>query len=68
MKLKLVFALALMFGGLTIGALSAQDLPQNIRKISDGIFARLWKVIGSYRRKSSTGRRPPSTWASEASS
>src|ERR1041384_463992 len=27
-----------MFGGLTIGALSAQDVPQNIRKISEGIY------------------------------
>jgi glyoxylase-like metal-dependent hydrolase (beta-lactamase superfamily II) len=38
MKLKLVFALALTFGTLASGALSAQDLPQNIRKISDGIY------------------------------
>ena len=38
MKLKLIFALALTFGTLASGALSAQDLPQNIRKISDGIY------------------------------
>lgn len=38
MKLKIVFALALTFGTLASGALSAQDLPQNIRKISDGIY------------------------------
>jgi hypothetical protein len=38
MKLKLVFALAVAFGILTTGMLSAQDLPPNIRKISDGIY------------------------------
>ena len=38
MKLKLVFVLAVAFGVLTTGILSAQDLPPNIRKISDGIY------------------------------
>jgi cyclase len=46
-KLKFVFALALMFGGLTIGALSAQDLPQNIRKISDGIYVYVGTTFNS---------------------
>ena len=38
MKLKLVFVLALLFSARTTAILSAQDLPQNIRKISDGIY------------------------------
>src|SRR5262252_2022743 len=38
MKLKLVFVLALLFSALTTQTLSAQDLPPNIRKITDGIY------------------------------
>jgi cyclase len=38
MKLKVVFGIALLSSALTISMLSAQDLPRNIRKISDGIY------------------------------
>jgi len=38
MKSRLVFVLALLCSALTTDMLSAQDLPQNIRKISDGIY------------------------------
>src|ERR1051325_5318990 len=38
MKLKLVFVLALLFRARTTAILSAQDVPQNIRKISEGIY------------------------------
>src|SRR5690242_21942100 len=38
MKSRLVFVLALLCSALTTDMLSAQDLPPNIRKISDGIY------------------------------